>query len=71
MAIFKPYRVTSSQLNSLPIVDGQFIIVTDTNKVYVDLENNTRKLLKEELTKEDVITALGYTPVQFTQVDTW
>lgn len=71
MAKFKPYRVTSSQLNSLPIVDGQYIVVTDTNQVYVDLNNNTRKLLKEELTNEDIITALGYTPLQFVQVETW
>ena len=71
MAIFKPYRIQSSQLNSLPIVDGQFIITTDTNQVYVDLEGNTRKLLKEELTKEEVVAALGYTPLQWTQVETW
>lgn len=71
MAKFKPYRVTSSQLNSLPIVDGQYIVVTDTNQVYVDLNNNTRKLLKEELTNEDIIAALGYTPLQFVQVETW
>lgn len=71
MAMFKPYRIQSSQLNSLPIVDGQFIITTDTNQVYVDLEGNTRKLLKEELTKEEVVAALGYTPLQWTQVETW
>ena len=71
MAMFKPYRVTSSQLNSLPIVDGQYIVVTDTNQVYLDMEDNTRKLLKSEMSKEDIVSALGYTPIQFTVVETW
>ena len=71
MAMFKPYRVTSSQLNSLPIVDGQYIVVTDTNQVYLDMEDNTRKLLKSEMSKEDIVSALGYTPIQFAVVETW
>lgn len=41
--IFKPYKVLSSKLNSLPIKVGQFIITTDTNLIYVDVDNSTRK----------------------------
>lgn len=51
MALFKPYKITSSQLNSLPIQEGQFIITTDTNKVYVDINNSTRKEYAETGTK--------------------
>jgi hypothetical protein len=36
MAVFKPYRVSSDRLNSLPIKDGQFIITSDTGKTYFD-----------------------------------
>lgn len=41
--IFKPYKVLSSKLNSLPIKAGQFIITTDTKLIYVDIDNSTRK----------------------------
>ena len=41
--IFKPYKVLSSKLNSLPIKAGQFIITTDTRLIYVDIDNSTRK----------------------------
>lgn len=40
MAIFKPFRILESQLNDLPIVDGQLIITTDTNRIYIDIENS-------------------------------
>lgn len=36
MAQFKPYKVLSTQLSSLPIVDGQLVIVTDTQEIYLD-----------------------------------
>lgn len=36
MALFKPYKVLSTQLSSLPVVEGQMIIVTDTQEIYVD-----------------------------------
>ncbi len=36
MAQFKPYKVLSTQLSSLPIVEGQLVIVTDTQKIYLD-----------------------------------
>lgn len=36
MAQFKPYKVLSTQLSSLPIVEGQLVIVTDTQEIYLD-----------------------------------
>lgn len=43
-AIFQPYSINESELNNLPINDGQFI-VTDTNKIYVDLNGTRRSLI--------------------------
>ena len=36
MALFKPYKITSNQLVSLPIVDGQFIVASDTGQMWID-----------------------------------
>lgn len=36
MALFKPYKVLSTQLSSLPVLDGQVIFVTDTQEIYLD-----------------------------------
>lgn len=46
--IFKPIKVTSAQLNSLSLQNGQFIITTDTKKIYVDMDNE-RKLFNAEV----------------------
>lgn len=70
MAAFKPYRVTSSQLNSLPIVDGQFIIVIDTNQIYLD-QGNTRIALEGDLTQNKITEALGYTPFESVTIKRW
>lgn len=42
MAQFKPYKILSNQLASLPMVEGQFILTIDTNKLYFDKDNVTR-----------------------------
>lgn len=55
MALFKPYRVTSSQLSSLPILDGQLILVTDTQEMYLD--NNTDRVLISSKTPDISISA--------------
>ena len=36
MALFKPYKCLEAQLGQIPVVDGQVIFTTDTNKVYMD-----------------------------------
>jgi hypothetical protein len=48
MALFKPYKGLSSQLESLPIREGQFIITTDTNALYIDISNSSRIRLDQE-----------------------
>lgn len=39
---FTPFFVLSSELNSLPISEGQFIVTTDNAKIYVDVAENRR-----------------------------
>ena len=36
MSSFRPYKITSAKLSSLPVIDGQLIFCTDTGEVYVD-----------------------------------
>lgn len=43
MAKFEPYRILESQLTDLPIIEGQFIITSDTGKIYIDVDSKTRK----------------------------
>lgn len=33
---FRPYRMTSSQLNNFPCVSGQLIFTTDSKRIYID-----------------------------------
>lgn len=42
MAIFKPYKVENNQLSSLPVTEGQFIVTTDTKKIYLDKDSSNR-----------------------------
>jgi hypothetical protein len=42
MALFKPYKILSSDLNSLPINEGQIIVTTDDQSLYIDAANNQR-----------------------------
>lgn len=52
MALFKPYRTTSSKLNSLAIKEGQVIFVKDTKELYFDVSNTQRiRLNSDALTK--------------------
>lgn len=39
---FKPYYITSEQLDSLPIAAGQFIVCSDTQTIYFDESDNSR-----------------------------
>lgn len=48
MAKFKPYKILESQLDSLPIKEGQFILTTDTNKLYSDVAENERILISPD-----------------------
>lgn len=53
MAQFKPCKIASNKLNSLPIIEGQLIITTDTKKIYLDASNSNRILLNEDV---DIVT---------------
>lgn len=48
MAKFKPFKILQSQLSSLPIKEGQFILTTDTNKLYSDVAENKRILVSPD-----------------------
>lgn len=48
MAKFKPYKLLSSKLSSLPIVEGQLILATDTKKLYFDIDSKTRILVNSD-----------------------
>lgn len=42
MALFTPYKILSTKLNSLPIQEGQIIFTTDTREIYMDMTNTAR-----------------------------
>lgn len=42
MAWFEPIMTTSDKLNTIDIVDGHIIFVTDVKKIYLDIDENTR-----------------------------
>lgn len=41
---FTPVCVTSNHLNSVPIINGQYIVVTDTHELYLDINNSRKKV---------------------------
>lgn len=43
MALFKPYKCLEAQLGQIPIVEGQVIFTTDTQKIYMDDAEGSRK----------------------------
>lgn len=49
MAQFKPYKLTSAQLDGLAKAEGQLIITTDTKKIYLDTSATERILLNEDV----------------------
>ena len=48
MAEFKPYQILSTQLDTFPIKQGQFILTTDTKMLYVDISETERILIDEK-----------------------
>lgn len=42
MAYFRPYKILQSQLASLPIREGQLILVKDTKQIYLDISASDR-----------------------------
>ena len=61
MAIFKPYKITSSQLENLPITEGQFIVTTDTNKIYLDESTSSRiELIPVPTKTSDLVNDMNF-----------
>lgn len=52
MAKFKPYKITESQLSSLPIVEGQLIFVTDKEAIYLDVNSTKRVKITSKLVSD-------------------
>lgn len=53
MAKFKPYKILSTELDNLPIREGQFIVTTDTHEIYIDTEDDyeRQKYVNENIYK--------------------
>lgn len=60
MAQFKPYKITSSQLDDLEKSEGQFIVTTDTQKIYLDEDALNRIELGGSDVPEMTILSYGY-----------
>lgn len=64
MALFKPYKIQSSQLNSLPKTEGQLIVTTDDKALYIDISNSQRiKVYSDELAKIDDLDGIAFSIV--------
>lgn len=64
MALFKPYKITSNQLSSLTKAEGQLIVVSDTNEMYIDISNTSRIRIGESLYTKLANIAEGATKVE-------
>ena len=64
MALFKPYKITSNQLSSLTKAEGQLIVVSDTNEMYIDVSNTSRIRIGESLYTKLANIAEGATKVE-------
>lgn len=51
MSEFKPIKCTSSQLNLIPIQEGQFICTIDDKKLFLDIDFLNRIMINEEVIK--------------------
>lgn len=64
MALFRPYKITSNQLSSLTKAEGQLIVVSDTNEMYIDVSNTSRIRIGESLYTKLANIAEGATKVE-------
>ena len=64
MALFRPYKITSDQLSSLAKTEGQLIVVSDTNEMYIDVSNTSRIRIGESLYTKLANIAEGATKVE-------
>lgn len=64
MALFRPYKITSDKLSSLAKTEGQLIVVSDTNEMYIDVSNTSRIRIGESLYTKLANIAEGATKVE-------
>jgi len=65
MALFKPYKIQSSQLNSLPITEGQLIVTTDDKAMYLDISNSSRiQIYADDIAKIDSLESIEFVVVE-------
>ena len=64
MALFRPYRITSDQLSSLTKAEGQLIVISDTNEMYIDVSSTSRIRIGESLYTKLANIAEGATKVE-------
>lgn len=71
MANFTPYKILSSQLNSLPIKAGQFILTEDTQLLYADISDTERVLINEKANNTPTIYMEAEEPAAAIAGDYW
>ena len=60
MAMFIPYKVENNQLNDLPVSEGQFIVTTDTKKIYLDKDSSNRIEIAGTEINDNLIVSVSY-----------
>lgn len=71
MAEFKPYQILSTQLDTFPIKQGQFILTTDTKMLYVDISETERILIDEKSNTAPKIYFSSTEPEDIAAGDIW
>lgn len=47
-AIFRPLMLISGEMTDLSILEGRFLMTTDTHEMYLDVNNNSRIKITSE-----------------------
>ena len=51
MSLFRPYKLTKTNITNLPISEGQCIFSTDTNELFLDVNNSSRIPIVKNMVK--------------------
>lgn len=61
MAKFIPYKISLSQLNNVPIIEGQMILTTDEKALYFDVTSSNRVKIYDNISESldfEIVQAL-------------
>lgn len=61
MAKFIPYKISLSQLNNVPIIEGQMILTTDEKALYFDITSSNRVKIYDNISESldfEIVQAL-------------